>query len=171
MKLPTFNRLFATKPSRCSDRGESTFLDGLVKLDTQTCLAKHWNAHAHSPGEPIFVPDPRSKEEDDGVLLSVVLDGMKGTSHLPILDAKTFSEIGKATMDIAFLFGFHGTYVPGRWEFKKLISLWKVPDRFDDYSVDDTFRAAHRSWSYQFFSLPRFAPLQLWKSRGYGRRG
>jgi torulene dioxygenase len=62
MELPTFNPLFATKPSRyvydCSDRGESTFLDGLVKLDTQTRTAKHWNVHAHSPGEPIFVPNP-----------------------------------------------------------------------------------------------------------------
>jgi torulene dioxygenase len=62
MELPTFNPLFATKPSRyvydCNDRGESTFLDGLVKLDTQTRTAKHWNVHAHSPGEPIFVPNP-----------------------------------------------------------------------------------------------------------------
>jgi torulene dioxygenase len=116
MELPTFNPLFATKSSRyiygCSDRGEPTFLDGLIKLDAQTRIGKHWNVHAHSPGEPIFVPDLLGEDEDDGVLLSVVLDRTKGTSYLLVLDAKTFSEIGRAMMDFPFALGFHGTHVP-----------------------------------------------------------
>ena len=89
----------------CTDRGESAFLDGLVTLGTQIRVSKNWNAHAQSPGEPIFVPDPQGTDEDDGVLLSVVLDGTKGVSDLLVLDAdaKT-SEIGRASMDILFPF-------------------------------------------------------------------
>ena len=116
MELPTFSTLFAMKPSRYiygrSDCGESTFLDGLIKLDTQTCIAKHWNAHAQSPGEPIFVPDPQGTTEDDGALLSVVLDGNTGTSYLLVLDAKTLVEIGRANINTPFPFGFHGTHAP-----------------------------------------------------------
>jgi torulene dioxygenase len=52
--------------------------------------------------------------QDDDVLLSVVLDGTKGTSYLLVLDAKTFSEIGMASMDIPFPFGFHSMHVAGR---------------------------------------------------------
>ena len=66
--------------------------------------------HAQSPGEPIFLPDPQGKDEDDGVLLSVVLDGTKGKSYLLCLDAKSFEEVGRAEMESVVAFGFHGTH-------------------------------------------------------------
>lgn len=115
MELPTFNPRYATKPSRyiygVSDRGNSTFLDGLIKFDTLTQTAEARIVHAQSPGEPIFIPDPDGVDEDDGVLMSVVLDGTQGKSYLLVLDAKSFTEIGRAEMEIAFPFGFHGTHV------------------------------------------------------------
>ena len=114
-ELPTFNPDFACKPSRyiygVSDRGQSTFLDGLLKFDSETQTAKAWSQHAQSPGEGIFLRDPDGKDEDDGVLLSVVLDGMKGNSYLLVLDAKSFQEVGRAEMDCVVSFGFHGSHI------------------------------------------------------------
>ena len=114
-ELPTFNPLYATKLSRyiygVCDRGNSSFLDGLVKYDTQTNMSIAWLVHAQSPGEPIFLPNPAGAEEDDGICMSVVLDGMKGKSYLLVLDAKTFKEVGRAEMDVVVPFGFHGIHV------------------------------------------------------------
>ena len=114
-ELPTFNPRFATKPSRyiygVSDRGNSTFLDGLLKHDTQTHQAVVRMVHAQSPGEPIFIANPEGTEEDDGVCLSVVLDGTRGKSYLLCLDARTFEEVGRAEMNVVVPFGFHGSHV------------------------------------------------------------
>ena len=113
-ELPTFNPSYATKPSRyiygVCDRGNSTFLDGLIKYDTVARTAVARVAHAQSPGEPIFLADPDGEEEDDGVCLSVVLDGTKGKSYLLVLDAKGFEEVGRAEMEVVVPFGFHGTH-------------------------------------------------------------
>ena len=114
-ELPTFNPLYATHPSRyiygVCDRGHSSFLDGLIKYDTQTNTSVARVIHAQSPGEPIFLADPEGREEDDGICLSVVLDGSKGKSYLLVLDAKSFEELGRAEMESVVPFGFHGTHV------------------------------------------------------------
>ena len=116
-ELPTFNSSLATKPSQyiygLCDRGHSTFVDSIIKYDTCTQTAKHWSQHAHSPGEPIFIADPEASQEDDGMLLSVVLDGNQGKSYLLCLDARDLEEVGRAEMDGVVGFGFHGCHVPG----------------------------------------------------------
>jgi torulene dioxygenase len=93
-------------------RGFSAFVDGLSKVDTVTKEALYWdNQKGHTPGEAIFVPDPEGTDEDDGVLLSVVLDGFKEMSYLVCLDAKTMKEIGRAECGCPVGFGFHGTHL------------------------------------------------------------
>ena len=115
--LPAFNTRFVTKPTRyiygLSDRGLSTFYDGLVKYDTLTHTPTHWSVDGHSPAEPIFVANPNGTEEDDGVLLSIVLDGRAEKSYLLVVDAKTMKEVGRASMDCVVGLGLHGTYHPG----------------------------------------------------------
>lgn len=117
IELPTINPRFFTKPNRytygVTDVGRSTFVDGLSKFDAKTRTHKAWWKPAQSPGEAIFIPDPEGKEEDAGVLLSVVLDGHKGTSYLLCLDASTMEEIGRASVPGAIAFGFHGVHVSG----------------------------------------------------------
>lgn len=114
-ELPTMNPAFVTKAHRYTygivDRGLSSVADGLVKWDSTTKTALFWEAFANTPGEPIFVGNPEGTNEDDGVLLSVVLDGMKGTSFLLCLDAKTMKEMGRAEVDGVIGFGFHGLHV------------------------------------------------------------
>lgn len=114
-ELPIINPKMVAKRHRfmygIHDTGKSTFVDGLVKYDAQTHSTLRWAQHGHTAGEPIFVPDPDSGEEDGGVLLSVVLDGFEGKSYLLVLDAKTMQEVGRAHVDGAIGFGFHGLYV------------------------------------------------------------
>lgn len=55
---------------------------------------------------------PGGVKEDDGVLLSVVLDGFSRKSYLLCLDARTMLEMGRAEMDFAVGFGFHGVHAP-----------------------------------------------------------
>ncbi|KAH7886703.1 carotenoid oxygenase [Phlebopus sp. FC_14] len=112
--LPVINPRFFTKPSRyiygVCDRGLSTFYDGIVKYDTLTHTPTYWSVQGHSPGEAIFVANPNGKEEDDGVLLSVVLDGLAEKSYLLVLNAKTMKEVGRASMECVVGLGLHGSY-------------------------------------------------------------
>lgn len=114
-ELPTMNPTKATKKHRyvygILDSAKSTFFDSLIKYDTETHTTKVWHVHGHTAGEPIFVADPESTEEDGGVLLSVVLNGFEGKSYLLVLDAKTMNEVGRAMVDGPIGFGFHGTHV------------------------------------------------------------
>lgn len=116
-ELPTINPLYITKPHRymygVMDAGEAAFFGGLVKYDMLTHEQKKWSHHGQSAGEPIFVPRKREAEveEDDGVLLSVALDGPAGRSYLLVLDARTMLEVGRAEVDGALGFGLHGTHV------------------------------------------------------------
>lgn len=64
-----------------------------MKYGTNTRRAIYWEQHGHNPGEAIFIADPNRTVEDDGVLLSVVLDGLEGKSDLLVLDAKTVKEV------------------------------------------------------------------------------
>jgi torulene dioxygenase len=122
-ELPSLNPNFLTHPHRyiygVLDTLQSTFYDTLVKVDTYTRTIKTWSRHGHSPGEPVFVSShgirrQTASEEDEGVLLSVVLDGSRGRSYLLVLDAAGMDEIGRAEVPGVVGFGFHGTFVGGK---------------------------------------------------------
>jgi carotenoid cleavage dioxygenase-like enzyme len=88
------------------------FLDSIVKIDTQTGSAKTWFIAGLYPGEPVFVPAPPANAEDDGVLLSIVLDIARDRSFLLVLDAATLQELARAEAPHAIPFHFHGNYFP-----------------------------------------------------------
>ncbi|KAI0206987.1 carotenoid cleavage dioxygenase 1 [Astrocystis sublimbata] len=126
-ELPTINPRYATRKYRyvysMANNGYSTLQDSIVKTDLLTRQATFWSGPAgHTPGEAIFVPRPRQgtnsddnaeegEDEDDGVLLSLVLDGHGKYSYLVCLDAKTMKELGRATCDWAIGHGFHGLHL------------------------------------------------------------
>ncbi len=89
------------------------FLDTLVKVDHETGKTRTWSKAHGFPGEPVFVPAPDADREDDGVLLSVVLDVDTRTSFLLALDAATMTEIARAEAPHAIPFGFHGQFLDG----------------------------------------------------------
>ncbi|CCM00316.1 uncharacterized protein FIBRA_02346 [Fibroporia radiculosa] len=95
-----------------------TLADAIVKLDMASgkvdgSTTKVWQTVDRTPSEPIFVPRPDAapEDEDDGVLLSVVLDEQASRSSLVVLDAKELKEIGRAEMTGVFPFGFHGLFL------------------------------------------------------------
>lgn len=117
MELPTINPSYLTRRHRftygCTDRLKSSFMDGIVKFDNVSQTSIFWEEEGHTPGEPIFVADPEGIQEDDGVLLTVVLDGFEERSYLLALRARDLKELGRAEMRGPMGFGFHGTFKAG----------------------------------------------------------
>lgn len=90
--------------------GPADFLDQIVKVDVETGEVVVWQEPGSYPGEPVFVASPNSRAEDDGVLLSVVLDSRGTGSYLLVLDAQSVTEVGRAWVPHHIPFGFHGQY-------------------------------------------------------------
>jgi carotenoid cleavage dioxygenase-like enzyme len=86
------------------------FWDALVKVDVETGAHRSWSEEGCYPGEPVFVAAPGRNGEDEGVVLSVVLDGRDGSSFLLVLDAGGFREVARATGAPTIPFGFHGNF-------------------------------------------------------------
>jgi len=85
----------------------------LIKKDLEDSSdAKTWSKASHYPGEMFFIPNPEGTEEDDGVLVTVVLDGTREESYLLVLDAQTFEEINHAYLPYIIPFSFHGNWFP-----------------------------------------------------------
>ncbi|MBN1371403.1 MAG: carotenoid oxygenase family protein [Anaerolineaceae bacterium] len=90
----------------------SGFYNQVVKIDVTNGRQQTWHQAGCYPGEPVFVGRPGRSAEDDGVILSVILDSIKGNSFLLALDAHTFTEIGRAEVPHPILFGYHGEFFP-----------------------------------------------------------
>ncbi|KAK2591819.1 hypothetical protein QQS21_010487 [Conoideocrella luteorostrata] len=116
-EMPVINAAYAGKPYQfvysAGVRGLATFVDSLVKTNIHTRDALIWcGPQGHSPGEPVFVARPGATDEDDGIILSLVLDGSAETSYLLCLDAKTMIELGRAEADFPISIGLHGMHDP-----------------------------------------------------------
>jgi carotenoid cleavage dioxygenase-like enzyme len=92
-------------------KGTADFYNQLVCIDVATGSSKTWSDTDCYPGEPVFVAAPDAREENDGVILSVVLDARKRNSCLLILDAAAFQEIARAEVPQHVPFGFHGQFL------------------------------------------------------------
>jgi carotenoid cleavage dioxygenase-like enzyme len=116
LELPRFNyRRLAGSPYRyvygAGNLVPGDFIDNLVKLDLDQGTAVSWYEEGCYPGEPVFVAAAETAAEDEGVILSVVLDVRKAASFLLILDAPTFRELARAEVPHHIPFGFHGNYL------------------------------------------------------------
>jgi beta,beta-carotene 9',10'-dioxygenase len=105
---------------RCNERpyryvwgnsdGPSGWLQRIIKIDVEDGETLSWSQPDCFPGEPVFVARPSAAAEDDGVLLSVVLDAEAESSFLLVLDARDLSEIARASVPHHIPFGFHGQF-------------------------------------------------------------
>ncbi|UPX15036.1 Torulene dioxygenase [Ascochyta rabiei] len=110
-ELPTINPAFSTKQARfiytILDTGLSSYIDSLAKTDLVTGETLTWSTKNHTPGEAVFV----AVAEDEGYLLSVVLDGETDTSYLLCLDARNLREDARASANVPVAIGFHGHHL------------------------------------------------------------
>lgn len=89
------------------------FFNQLVKVDVRERSARTWLQDGCYVGEPVFVAAPGATAEDDGVILSVILNAATSTSFLLVLDAASFTEIARAEVPHHIPFGFHGQFFGG----------------------------------------------------------
>ncbi|KAL4859791.1 Carotenoid cleavage dioxygenase 8 B [Chlorella vulgaris] len=114
-ELPSINPRNAGLPYRftygTSCVRPSNCWNALTKLDTVTGEVKMWHEAGGAAWEPIFVPRPGAKAEDDGCVLSTIMQS-DGRSALLVLDARTWREVARAVLPYALPNGFHGCFVP-----------------------------------------------------------
>jgi beta,beta-carotene 9',10'-dioxygenase len=89
---------------------EASWLDRIVKADVVERRTSAWEEEGCYPGEPVFVAAPDAEAEDEGVLLSIVLDARRGGSFLLVLDARSLDELARAEVPHHIPFGFHGQF-------------------------------------------------------------
>ena len=102
---------FAYAVGRRHDEVES-FWNQIVKLDVDSGETRTWHEPGTHPSEPVFVASPDRRDEDDGVLLSVVLDHASEGSFLLALNARNLRELGRAAAPQRIPLGFHSQHVP-----------------------------------------------------------
>ncbi|XP_076359158.1 carotenoid-cleaving dioxygenase, mitochondrial-like [Tachypleus tridentatus] len=94
------------------------FKNAVCKFDFETNELKLWRENENVyAGELTFVASPDAKEEDDGVLLCVAIDVRPNRPNMMIvLDAKTFTEIGRAEIDpeVTIRAGVHSHFVKSK---------------------------------------------------------
>ncbi|CAK8679258.1 unnamed protein product [Clavelina lepadiformis] len=83
----------------------------LYKIDTETKQMLWWEEKGFFTSEPIFVKNPQGSNEDDGVVLSTVISSnVDDPVFMVVLDAKTFTEIGRAEVDARVPYPLHGVF-------------------------------------------------------------
>jgi carotenoid cleavage dioxygenase-like enzyme len=117
IELPRINYVRCNgRPYSCVwgvSSGPSGWLEQIVRVDAGDGSTISWAQPACYPGEPVFVARPEAEHEDDGVLLSVVLDASAERSFLLVLDARDLSELARARAPHHIPFGFHGQFASG----------------------------------------------------------
>lgn len=87
----------------------------LLKYDLRTGTSlEHDFGPGHYPSEAVFAPDPSSREEDAGWLMSYVYDAASDRSDFVILDAQSFTAapVARVHLPCRVPFGFHGNWMP-----------------------------------------------------------
>lgn len=90
-------------------------LQAILKLDLETNDKQIWSAAPRGfAGEPLFVPHPDGKKEDDGWVLMLMYDAAMHRSTLVILAAEDISKgpIAKLHLKHHIPYGLHGCFIP-----------------------------------------------------------
>ena len=100
----SYDRLYVAEAD-----GSSALPTRLARVSVPDGEAVTWQESGAFPGEPIFVRAPESVD-DEGVVLSVVLDTERDGSVLVVLDATTMDERARASLPHRLPYGFHGQF-------------------------------------------------------------
>ncbi|XP_007182652.2 beta,beta-carotene 15,15'-dioxygenase [Balaenoptera acutorostrata] len=103
----------------------------IIKYDILTKSSLKWGKAHCWPAEPVFVPTPGAEDEDHGIILSAIVstDPQK-LPFLLVLDAKTFTELARASVDVEMHLDLHGLFIPGaNWDAGKQAPSREEQDR------------------------------------------
>ncbi|MFB6126713.1 MAG: carotenoid oxygenase family protein [Halolamina sp.] len=95
-----------------ADQPVTEWPSAVRKVDVETGTEVEFS-DGNPCSEPIFVPRPDGEAEDDGVVLTVVLDRGAERSALVVLDGESLTEVARATAPHPIPFDFHGRFFPG----------------------------------------------------------
>jgi len=92
---------------------QAALFSGLAKTDWQDGRVIRWQPQAGEscPCEPIFIQRPDGQQEDDGVVLTIVIDKEGTRSILVALDGRTFKEVARAWMPQVYAMAPHGSFI------------------------------------------------------------
>lgn len=91
----------------------SLLFDGFIKYQTKTGKSQHVvYGQSRIGGETVFVPRENAKQEDDGYLMSFVIDRAKSRSELVIYHAQTLDRLAQVLIPRRIPFGFHASWAP-----------------------------------------------------------
>lgn len=92
---------------------QAAFFSSIAKTDWRTGNFIRWQPEdgESCPCEPVFVARPGSVEEDDGVVLTIVIDRKGTKSILVALDGKNLKEVARANMPQVYALGPHGSFI------------------------------------------------------------
>lgn len=94
-------------------KGQPVF-DSIIKYDFNTGQSQtHEFGKGRYGGEPVFVPHPHAKAEDEGWLMTFVHDTAEDTSELVVVNAQdmTGEPIARVIIPQRVPYGFHGAWV------------------------------------------------------------
>ncbi|KAL3067660.1 hypothetical protein OYC64_022076 [Pagothenia borchgrevinki] len=116
LELPGINYNFNAKKYRyfyASKMELSAHPSKIAKFDVVSRNLLEWHQENCFASEPVFVASPGAVEEDDGVILSSVISPDPNISpFMLVLDAKTFTEIARASIDADVHMDLHGLFIP-----------------------------------------------------------
>jgi beta,beta-carotene 9',10'-dioxygenase len=93
-----------------SSNSTQTFFNVLTKINCNSGKTIEWRSADCFVTQPVFVAHPNGTLEDDGVVLSIVLDAKACHSFLLILDAQTFQELGRVPVPHHIPFTVHNNF-------------------------------------------------------------
>ena len=102
-----YRYLYAVDPRVTLD---SKDIRPIYKIDTKTNEKILWSEAGLMPGEPVFIANPKGDSEDDGVVVTIVLDNARLKAFLLILDGKALKEIARVEAPFPIPLGLHGQY-------------------------------------------------------------
>lgn len=87
------------------------FFNGLIKRNINlTNDIKVWHEAEFYPSEPIFIKNPTSNDEDDGIIMTNVYDANRHISILLFLNASDMTEIARFDLPCHIPFTLHGNF-------------------------------------------------------------
>ncbi|XP_061777994.1 beta,beta-carotene 15,15'-dioxygenase [Nerophis ophidion] len=92
---------------------QSALAKEIGKFDVETKQMLTWSEDNCWPSEPLFVPRPNGETEDDGVVLSSVINNNPDQlNFILVLDGKTLKEVARGYLKTELHKDVHGFFIP-----------------------------------------------------------